>query len=167
MAGRYRDRTCQRRRGFFYADLRLDDLSMVSYQWGLQTFRPVDEDWHVTDIMSDINADAGGQENKVTLMIDHMYYNKTTFEYFRYILDYPFELAMVAYLPGESTNAQINEDLSQVDYIVAKTGEQGPFASNYRNDELRDDLTKDSSMFFLLREYELPDGSVALLYKHK
>lgn len=147
--------------------IQLNDFSLVSYQWGVQTYRPVDENWRVTDVMADINADARGQKKKVTMVIDHMYYNMSTFEYYRYLNSFPFQLAKIAYLPSDTTTAQIYKDLSQVDYIVAKTGEQGPDFSNYRNAEIRDDLMKENSVFSLLKEYGLPDGSIALLYKHR
>ena len=147
--------------------LKINGFSVVSYQWGNMTYRPIEEDWKVNDVMADISADAGGQSKKVTLIVDHVFYNAATFEYLRYINAFPFQLATIAYLPSDVLTAQIYKDLSQADYIVAKTGDQGSQASNYRNAEIREDLKKEDSAFFLLKEYGLPDGSNALLYKHK
>jgi len=96
-----------------------------------------------------------------------VYYNQATFEYYKNLSRVPFRLATIVSMYSDPTTININEVLSPADYIVAKTGDQGPNATNYRNWEVSDELAKESSEFSLLNEYELPDGSRALVYKHK
>ena len=146
--------------------LQLDGFPIVTFYGWNQAHRPVKENWGVEKFLSDINADANGQGKKIALSIDHKYYNFLTFSYFRTLKNYPFDLNAIGYVPSDTSTTQTITDLSQFDYIVAKTGEQGPEWTNYRNKEIRAALGKKNGDFFLLRAYQLPDSSEALLYKH-
>ena len=147
--------------------INIADFPLISYEWEGLAHRPIHENWRVEEILGDISADAQGQNTKVTMVLDHFYLNAATLEFYRNILNYPMIMGTIAYLPYDKPVTEIVTELSSVDYIMAKTGNQGPNATNIKNDDVRNILMSENSDFLIIKKYELPDDSMAIIFKHK
>jgi len=143
------------------------EFPLISYQWENQVRRPIKENWRLDDILGDINRDAGDKEPAVTMVVDHQFINAATFDFYRNLYKYHMRLGTIAYLPGDEPVSDIVNGLSGADYIVTKTGFQGQPGSNAKNVEVKQLLLSDQSEFYVLKEYQLPDASMAVVLKHK
>ncbi|MEK6590004.1 MAG: glycosyltransferase family 39 protein [Nitrospinota bacterium] len=123
--------------------------------------RPIKEDWKIEEIEKVILAEGSffNIKNRVRIIPDHPRFTRVTFEYYKYIHGYDtIEFSQHSNFP------------SFTDYIITKTGYQGPPFSKkaYSLAEYIEGAPPVfTSLFQKVKEIELPDGSVASLYKRE
>lgn len=121
---------------------------------------PLREDWKIEEIEKTILGENKfyNIRNMLRIIPDHPRFTRATFEYYSYINNYN-EIAFVS---------QHNNFPEFTDYIITKTGYQGPPFSEkaYSLTEYIDSAPPQfMNIFRKLREFKLPDGSTATLYK--
>lgn len=131
---------------------------------------PVAEYWPQKEILSFIANDIKRFPFNVNAMMitDHPYFNLNNFRYYNRLYD--FETINVhtnAYFPREMTMDEVAKKLNSQDYLIGKTGDQGPEFTTYRNAEIQEMLGEGQLPFNKIQEFDLPDGSEAMLYKNK
>ena len=129
-------------------------------------------DWRVDEILRDINGPtrfgAPDSPPAVTVIPNVPYFESNGFEYYAAVEDRPLRVYFVA---SAMPVADALERLTQSDYIVAKTGDQGPAYTLHQVDRwnalLRDPASELGREYTLVATYALPDGSAAELYRRR
>jgi 4-amino-4-deoxy-L-arabinose transferase-like glycosyltransferase len=132
---------------------------------------PSAEDWKVQDILRDVMNDAIGSKQistPVTLVVipNRPFFEPQGFRYFVQAGDLPVEVTFITGVVEIDSVAR----LAASDYVVTKTGDQGPTWLLQEAAAVTDRLQKEGDsglQFAQIGEYALPDGSVARLYRHR
>ncbi len=120
---------------------------------------PVREDWNIGEIERAILSENRfyNIKNMIRVIPDHPRVTRATFEYYRYINDYD----MLGFV------SQHNNFPNFTDYIVTKTGNQGPPFSEKAyslTKYIEEAPPRFTNIFRKIKEFKLPDGA-ASLYK--
>lgn len=131
------------------------------------SFPPSAAIWPQQTIIADIQADAAAHnivDPKATLVIDNKLFNQWNFRY--YAAYDQAEIEFTALITANQADWDANKGvLDQADYLITKTGDQGPAFTNYANDQVKTMLIDGTLPFRLIHEYPLPDQSAAALYR--
>jgi 4-amino-4-deoxy-L-arabinose transferase-like glycosyltransferase len=131
---------------------------------------PRNEDWKVQAVLGDIvHAEAASSRAdlpSLVVLTDAAWFEQNVFKYYAAADQVSVRVvAITGVFEVEDAEAQI----SAGDYVVTKTGDLGPSWSTQQAQLFTDQLDDPSSAlgrrFHLIREYPLPDGSVAKLYQ--
>ncbi|MBI3599661.1 MAG: glycosyltransferase family 39 protein, partial [Nitrospinae bacterium] len=124
----------------------------------LNTNPPVREDWKIEEIEKAILSENKfyNTKNMVRIIPDHPRFTRATFEYYQYMNGYK-----------NMGFGRYHNFPNFTDYIVIKTGDQGPAFSKEAyilTKHIEDAPPQFSNIFRKFREFKLPDGA-ASLYK--
>ena len=138
--------------------------------WENQTMtsQPRAEGWPLEEILASIDADAGytpGKWASIQVVADHPYLNRGNFAFSRTLHGWPLEVRGIAYLPPQMSIDEILALLAESEYLICKTGYQGPAFTTTRNEAIAQALEQGTLPFRLLAAYPLPDQSEARVYK--
>jgi len=127
------------------------------------------EDWRVPDILQAIKQSSANRQRplKIIVVPNRSHFEPNVFMYFGHLERMSIEVHGVTGILPVDAPQQL---LSNSDYVVVKSGNQGPAWTVQEADQLTalmNDRSSDlGSQFELLGEYALPDGSVSQLYRH-
>lgn len=131
--------------------------------------RPLDQPWPLDQIVLAIAADAtrsGAFRNRagefVAIIPDHRRFNQNSFAFRSAFHRLPFTFGHSYTSSEDSTLALRRLELS--DYVVTKTGDQGPEFLTLLSDDLNNMLMAGELPFREHRRWRLPDESAAILY---
>jgi len=132
---------------------------------------PRAEDWQaqamLCDMMSSGEVTADAEPLMLTVLPDAPCFEPNVFAYYAMIKRLPIHVQRVT---GVFRVDDARARVLASDYVVAKTGDQGPAWSvqgaGLFTEELHDPSSELGRQFELIGEYNLPDGSVAELYRH-
>jgi len=132
---------------------------------------PRAEDWQVDNILRDILADAvvrHSSDKTVMLLVlpNAPFFEVNTFSYYALADQLPVQATAIA---GVLEPDDYEQRVFESNYVVTKTGEQGPSWSLHHvpeiNAALHDPTHPLFARFRLVREYALPDSSTAELFR--
>jgi len=126
---------------------------------------PRDESWPIADILSYIDHDAGSARTTLKMGVNHPLFNNNNFSYYETIHCYPIDISTTAHLPKDVELDSLCAAIIKSEYLIIKTGAQGPAFVNRGNERIRDALLDGKLAFRLLKTFALPDDSVAELWK--
>jgi hypothetical protein len=146
--------------------LNVKTFTVISPEMGYD-IRPVRQTWYQKQILARIKKDAQKNKSKKGLMIgivpSYAYFNSLNFMYsaIHENLDYQFE----SFGPAKDNDAWIQEKerLLIMDYLITKTGDQGPIFAH--NPDITPLLLKGDLPFVEVVRFELPDGSEGIIYR--
>jgi len=119
------------------------------------SFPPSRADWQVDRVLDDIVQASGGRRATVSVVPNYNFFSMSNFGY----------AALRRDLPLEVTRAFTGPPLG-LDFIVLKTGSQGPSFTTGKADRATQAFTSDpylAAVYPVIAEYALPDGSRGLL----
>lgn len=140
------------------------------YLTGPEARSPVNEDWKVREVTTDIFNDAKHNDRIIkkgsgflVIIPDIPYVNGLTYEHYSYSNNLPFFAINSVYLESDTFTSNIYN----FDYIIARNaankGSPNDMAAddmlNYFNDNKGD-------KFMLLKQYKLPDNTTLFVYKN-
>lgn len=138
--------------------------------------RPEDQPWPDEDILQRIAADAAVRFPEIPavgvfLLSDARFFNRQTFSYYTAHLSLQdrLHIGMIATRP-ENTLAQVVGALAaatQVQYILAKTGDQGPTFTTALSEATMQALDAGTLPYVKWAGCGLPDGSRAIVYRRR
>jgi 4-amino-4-deoxy-L-arabinose transferase-like glycosyltransferase len=150
--------------------LRVGLLTLPIFAEGVHIAGPAQaEDWRVPDILQAIEQSSANRQRplKIVVVPNRSYFEPNVFMYFAQLERIPVEVYGVTGILSVNAPQQL---LSDSDYVVVKSGNQGPAWTVQEADQLTslmDDPSSDlGRQFDLLGEYALPDGSISHLYRH-
>lgn len=131
------------------------------------THPPVEQNWKIQEILRYItNKSKNMSQNYhcVVGIVPNAYrFQQGAFEYYTLLEKLPLHIIGV----GRSPN--FYGEVFMCDYVVTKTGDQGPgFTTKYiirTMDMLKSPPKEFNETFKIVKEYNLPDGSIAKIYK--
>jgi hypothetical protein len=126
---------------------------------------PRDESWPIEDILGYLYHDASGTRTTLVMGVDHPLFNINNFSYYKVIHRYPIAVSTIAYLPKDVGLDSLCATINESEYLIIKTGAQGPSFLNCSNERIRDALLDGKLAFRPLKTFGLPDDSVAELWK--
>lgn len=126
--------------------------------------RPIDEQWPIEDILQFIYENNGGRDTSVITLSDHHFFNISNLLYYKILRFHPIDLSTTAYIQKKNLN-ELLEKINQYQYIISKTGYQGPEFTTIHNSEILDMIQNNQLNYQLIQQYDLPDGSQANIYK--
>lgn len=124
------------------------------------------EPWPTKAIIRDNFPVGGGVVPKLLVLTDYRYLNHVTFLYYASVAGIPLDVfpAITLYNPARPDRLQ-EESLRSFDYIFTKSGPDfGVFVDEPTTQKINERLTT-STTFILLRSYDLPDATTALIYR--
>ena len=155
-----------------YASLHVGATDLALYKEGVHMASPPRaEDWRIEDILADILQDAAhdphmGKPIFLVVVPNRPFFETQGFRFYTRAAHLSFQVASVTGVIARDAASQLEHS----DYVVTKTGDQGPAWS------LQDAATVTQAMhdpesdlaqqFVQIGEYPLPDGSVGRLYRH-
>jgi len=154
-------------------NVRVGAESMRVYAEGVHIANPArTEDWQAQNILHDMlrfERQRGSKQLLVlTVLPNRPYFESNVFSYYALSEQLPIHVQSVT---GIMWVDDARQRVMNSDYVVAKTGDQGPAYTvqdaGQLTDELQDSASQLGRLFVLMREYPLPDGSVAKLYQRK
>lgn len=130
-------------------------------------YSPREEKWPIEAMLEFIDNDARHEKGptKAMLVVGHHYINHNTLWYYTVLHGHPLEVLTAGSLPKGATVSEINVVLEDCEYVISKTGYRGPDFLNDRNAAFWEPLEAGSLPFRLVKSYDLPDDSVAEVYK--
>jgi 4-amino-4-deoxy-L-arabinose transferase-like glycosyltransferase len=115
------------------------------------------ENWQIEEILDFVHNDSAGRRANVGVLSDLQRFNDYNFAYVTYEKGY-FNLISTGWMA----------DPLQSDYVITKTGDRGKDSWRYSGVKNRyGSLERNNASFVLLKEYPLPDGSNAQVFKIK
>jgi len=126
---------------------------------------PRQENWPLVEMLAAIHKDDPGTPRTIYTVVDHPYLNVNTLAYYRTLHAYPLQVLTLAYWPKDAPQSQVRDALNQAQYLILKTGNQGPAFTTWRDDQVRADLEAGALPFQRWQTYDLPDGSVCEIYR--
>jgi 4-amino-4-deoxy-L-arabinose transferase-like glycosyltransferase len=120
--------------------------------------------WKINEILENIkkNSDGSIDNLKIAIVPSHFFFNPSNFKYKANILDLKFQIM--------DLNRQDYKILLALlfDYVITKSGFQGPDFANESNSQISEYLDSPYSGFEKIPwEFVLPDHSKAIVYKRK
>src|SRR6185312_1000427 len=134
-------------------------------------YRPVQERWPDAEIIHLIDADArrqfpGGTAVTAVLIADAARFNQHTFNYLSATQN--SRIAWSALLTRNEAEWTDHRDcVRQFNYLVAKTGPQGPAFTCFANEQVDDLLQRGQLPYAPLFRLDLPDGSECTIYRRR
>ena len=131
------------------------------------THPSVEQNWKIQEILRYINESKNKNQGyqHVGIVPNAYRFQPGAFEYYTMLKKLPFHIRGV----GRSSN--FYNDVFACDYIVTKTGDQGPgFTTKYilkTMDMLKSPPKEFNETFKIVKEYNLPDGSIAKIYERR
>jgi hypothetical protein len=122
--------------------------------WVLES-APVRDDWRQRDLLRMIVQDRAGQPATVSIVPNYRFFSVSNFRY--YAVRDALPLRFVRARPGEPLD---------IDYMILKTGNQGPDFSVGKTLQVIDRLARDPALaraYPVIADLPLPDGSTATL----
>ena len=116
---------------------------------------PVRADWRQRDFLRAITQDRGGRAATISIVPNDNYFSVSNFRYY----------AVRDELPLRLTRPWEGEPLG-VDYMILKTGDQGPDFSETKSRRVIDRLARDPALarvYPVIADLPLPDGSTGML----
>ena len=162
-----------------YTSFRLpinQNISLLGFDWvsdrfGGYAYRPKSEKWPISDIIGWIDEDAKTSFDAnqvpnplVVLIVDHMYFNYNNFGY------YSTHMRSNILISGLLTRSEKQwqeqkRNLDYAQYIITKTGDQGPSFTTNMNLQIQESLQVKEFPFVDVKQFNLPDGSEANIYR--
>lgn len=124
--------------------------------------------WKHEEILGLIAEETKRFPSNVAAMViaDYRFFNYNNFRYYALLYGHDrINLRTNAYIPKEKTIDEVVSLMGEQDYLIGKTGFQGPRFTTWRNEEILLRLKKGEMPFIKTGEFDLPDGSAALIYK--
>jgi hypothetical protein len=133
-------------------------------------YPPVNQIWEQLQILKWIEQDALKNNVKIDFPIgiipNYEYFNPSNFIYFSINQNFPYQFeGFVSPAKDQTEWAAQRERLLQMDYLITKTGDQCPsFACN---SDITPMLQQGELPFVEVAQFDLPDGSVGMVYRKK
>lgn len=144
------------------------DWMLLSEQFQFAT-RPVDQPWPLDQIVQGIAADAFASERLadqgprfVAVIPDNRFINANNLGYRSAALHLPVTFG-ASYTQTEDSTLALKR-LGAADYVLTKSGDQGPEFLTVLSKELNRALNEGRLPFSETQRWPLPDGSVAILF---
>lgn len=151
---------------FFLSGFLSPPPSWVKYKLVFKSSSPKRENWKIEEILAKVRETFPPSVSHPLLLgvvPNSEYFNPQTFNYYTVLYRLPLWVVPVGQLPNFSTYVY------RCDYILTKTGDQGPsYTLKYIKeavDFLKDPPQEFKKRFTLLKTFSLPDSSLASLYK--
>lgn len=153
------------KRGIFFSQISLCniDLSNLDHFYSIKLPKQKDYNWQIEEVLLNIKNNSEDSINtlNIGLVPSHAFYNFCTFQYRANILDLKPRIT-----PANGQDYEM--DLKTYDYVITKSGFQGPDFVNISNGQIMKYLDSPHSGFEKMSwEFVLPDQSKATVYKHK
>jgi hypothetical protein len=137
------------------------------------TYRPRQMNWQHLKIIKAITQDASlhmqmkmEQGNLLVMLIaDHASFNQNNFSYYAAYQESPLIFSAVLTRNEADWQESRRGYLLQADYLLTKTGDQGPAFTTYKNVEIRWMLESRELPYIPIARFSLPDGSESILYR--
>ncbi len=141
------------------------DLHKLSQaQNPLYTFPINREKWPLEQIIQIILEKCDDNDNPYVLMaVEHPYFNGCTLEYQTLLSRVSLRINDIVMLGGKE---EIINGIFSCDFLITKTGHQGPKFVNSWNQWVQEKLDKKEFQFEEISRVALPDQSEALIYKN-
>ncbi len=130
---------------------------------------PVSNDWKVEEALDSIIADAKtnprmyGRVGYLGIVPDMPFTNGLTYGYYSYMKKLPFNVISVPYF--EALEPFIQNFLN-FDYLIFKSGENSGDSRKKLVKDMYDYFDQHNSSYSLVKEYDLPDGSMLTVYRN-
>ena len=131
--------------------------------------QPVRQQWPLKAILRTIEASAhrkypaSGTIPLVLLVVDNPYFNQNNMSYYAAVMNLPLVVSAVE-TSAPSGASYALAYLGQAQYVITKTGNQGPTFTTYLNGWIRSQLQSGRLPFHPIADFRMPDGSVAVVY---
>jgi 4-amino-4-deoxy-L-arabinose transferase-like glycosyltransferase len=149
------------------------DFILVDSNLGGYTYRPNNDNWPLMDIISWIDKDSRTNFDKLTstdplvyMIVNHIYFNNEGFGYYSSLMNSKVHFRVLI-TRSEAQWQEQKDSLLTAQYIITKTGEQGPTFTTYMNTEIRRLLESGDLPFIEVMKFDLPDGSTSTIYRRK
>jgi hypothetical protein len=143
--------------------------TLIDYQYDY-AYRPDNKSiWNqdviIDDIIKDSNKNYPNKIPDVYLIVDYKYFNINNFLY-----EKAYKLSNINitqfWTRDENDWQQNKEKIINANYLITKTGDQGPEWTTFINAKLQEELKSGQLPFTAILEYHLPDSSEAIVYEH-
>ena len=156
--------------GFGLKDASIQSINGPLFFFGPGTKSPVEQDWKVDEVMTDIFQDAKSNNRILTkgfgyigIAPDMPYVNGLTYGYYSYSKTLPFNVINGVYLGYDN----FAPNLFNFDYIIVKSGKNEGSPYDKVSDGIHDYFYNNKGdKYILLKQYELPDNTTLFAYKN-
>lgn len=131
--------------------------------------QPVVQHWPLKRILLTIEVNASrryppsGPPPLVLLVVDNPYFNQNNMSYYAAVMNLPLNISAVE-TSSPSGETYALSYISQAQYLITKTGDQGPTFTTYLNAWIRSELKAGRLPFSPIDYIAMPDGSTATVY---
>lgn len=145
-----------------------DGFALMSPYLGY-ALQPLTQEWPLRRILLTIAKNAvrrypaSGVPPLVLMVVDNPYFNQNNMSYYATVLNLPLNVSAVE-TSAPSGEAYALDYISQAQYIITKTGNQGPVFTTYLNSWIRSQLQAGLLPFRPIARFTMPDGSTAVVY---
>lgn len=130
---------------------------------------PMSNDWKVEEALDSIIADSKtnprmyGRVGYLGIVPDMPFTNGLTYGYYSYMKKLPFNVISVPYFEALEPFVQ---NFLNFDYLIFKSGENSGYSRKKLVKDMYDYFDQHNSSYSLVKEYDLPDGSMLTVYRN-
>ncbi|MHB1955888.1 MAG: ArnT family glycosyltransferase [Sulfobacillus sp.] len=138
---------------------------------------PIEQEWHIPRVLGIIQKSmtqgnaVNGPQSLVLMIVDNPYFKQDNVGYYAAVMNMPFQISgLLTSSPAQRSWAPSGKAyalgyISKAQYLITKTGFQGPPFTTYLNGWLRSRVQSGHLPFTQIGLVHMPDGSIVRIYK--